>query len=204
MYSRILIADNNYIARVGLATILKRESPETVINYASDEKEIKKRVTAHRHDVIFLDIDIPDLRYTDIIPALKTLQPDIKILIFTDHQLQDIMRFINNGINGYLKKKSSESEIKAAFRAILKSEFFYQPEAVTFIANTLNERRVLKTLSAREHQVFELLAKGKRNIDITAVLNIKASAVSMFKKKIYKKLNIKNIIELTELHQKLY
>lgn len=204
MYSRILIADNNYIARIGLATILKRESPETVINYASDEKEIKKRVTAHRHDVIFLDIDIPDLRYTDIIPALKTLQPDIKILIFTDHQLQDIMRFINNGINGYLKKKSSESEIKAAFRAILKSEFFYQPEAVTFIANTLNERRVLKTLSAREHQVFELLAKGKRNIDITAVLNIKASAVSMFKKKIYKKLNIKNIIELTELHQKLY
>jgi two-component system, NarL family, response regulator, fimbrial Z protein, FimZ len=204
MCSRILIADNNYIARIGLATILELEAPEAVIDYASDDKEVKKAITAHRYDVVFLDTDIPCLESTDIIPVLKKIQQDIKILIFTDHQLQSIIRFVNSGINGYLHKRSTEKEIRAGFRTILKTGFFFPPEAGTIIAKVFNERRLLQTLSTREHQIFELLAKGKTNIDISVVLNIKPSTVSTFKKKIYKKLNIKNIIELTELYQKLY
>lgn len=204
MNKKILIADDHYIVRAGTAAILELEYPELEIHFATRYDEVKTQVSNTTYDFIFLDIDMPGTLYTGMISDLKRIQPDIKILIFSAFEKETILQYIHAGAQGYLNKKSEEDEIKYAVQSMFQTGIYYPQEIIPFIIKNTTERTVVNSLSPREYEIFELLAQGNGNLEISNILNIQKSTISTLKKRIFDKLKVKNTIELAEFHKKLH
>jgi two-component system, NarL family, response regulator, fimbrial Z protein, FimZ len=204
MNPRILIADDHLVVRVGTAAILRSAYPDIILNQARTYDEVKTYLQAHQYDIVILDINMPGTLYTQMIPEVKALQEHIKILIFSTYDPAIAVQYINKGAEGYLNKQCSEEDIKNAINIILETGFYYPQELIPFIVKGIRESTGVKNLTVREYQVFELLAKGNGNIEISNQLNVQVSTISTFKKRIFEKLKITNIAELIEIYKNMH
>lgn len=204
MNKRILIADDHYVVRTGTAAILRSAYPNLTIDSSAEYGHVKESLQANRYDLILLDIDMPGSRFTEMIPELKAIQSDVKILIFSAYDQDIALQYIRKGAEGYLNKRSGEDDIEKAVKTILQTGYFYPPELIPFIVKDVDISNSIKKLTSREYQVFELLAKGNGNLEISNILGIQINTISTFKKKIFEKLKVNNIVELSKVYQNLH
>jgi len=204
MQKRILIADDHFVVRAGVAAILRTTYPNLKIDSAENYGRVKESLTSNQYDLLLLDIDMPGTKYTEMIPELKNIQKDLKILIFSAYDQNVALQYIRKGADGYLNKLGTEDDIKSSIKIILETGYFYPPELIPFIIKNLDEGHNIKKLSLREYQVFELLAKGNGNLEIANLLGLQINTISTFKKRIFKKLKISNIVEVIEIYQNLH
>lgn len=204
MEKRILIADDHFVVRAGTALILRSAYPGLIIDSAENYERVKEFLKTNHYDLLLLDIDMPGTKYTEMISELKNIQKDLKILIFSAYDQNIAIQYIRKGAEGYLNKLGTEEDIKNAIKTILETGYFYPPELIPFIIKNFDEENSIKELSSREYQVFELLAKGNGNLEISNHLSLRINTISTFKKRIFQKLKINNIAELIELYKNLH
>jgi DNA-binding NarL/FixJ family response regulator len=204
MNTRILIADDHRVVCVGIISILRSAYPDMIIDWAKTYDEAKNYLQNQRYNVVMLDINMPGTLHTQMIPEIKNLQNDIKILIFSSYDQNIALQYIRKGAEGYLNKQCSEEDVKNAINIILETGYYYPPELIPLIMNGTKETNEIKNLTDREYQIFELLAKGNGNLEISNSLNVQVSTISTFKKRIFEKLNINNIAELIEIYKSLH
>ena len=204
MKKRILIADDHVVVRTGTALVLRLAYPTLTIDFSEKYEDVKESLRARHYDLILLDIDMPGTKYTEMIPELKTIQNDLKILIFTAYDQNIALQYINKGAEGYLNKRGTEDDIKNAVKTILQTGFYYPAELIPFIIRDIKETNKIKSLTPREYQIFELLAKGNGNLEISNLLGLQINTISTFKKKVFEKLRISNIVELVKIYQDLH
>ncbi|MGK6344362.1 response regulator [Chryseobacterium sp. DT-3] len=204
MEKRILVADDHFVVRAGVAAVLRSVYPNLTIDLAENYGRVKESLVTHHYDLLLLDIDMPGTKYTDMISELKSIQKDLKILIFSAYDHNIALQYIRKGAEGYLNKLGTEDDIKNSVKTILETGYFYPPELVPFIIKNFDEGHTIKKLSLREYQVFELLAKGNGNLEIANFLDLQINTISTFKKRIFQKLKVKNIVELIEIYQNLH
>ncbi|REC77502.1 DNA-binding response regulator [Chryseobacterium elymi] len=204
MEKRILIADDHFVVRAGTTLILRSAYPKLTIDSAENYGRVKEFLKTNHYDLLLLDIDMPGTKYTEMISELKNIQNDLKILIFSAYDQKIAIQYIRKGAEGYLNKLGTEEDIKNSIKIILETGYFYPPELIPFIVKNFDEGISIKELSLRELQVFELLAKGNGNLEISNHLNLRINTISTFKKRIFQKLKINNIAELIELYKNLH
>ncbi|MEI3791268.1 MULTISPECIES: response regulator transcription factor [unclassified Chryseobacterium] len=204
MEKRILIADDHFVVRAGTALILRSAYPGLTIDSAENYGRVKEFLKTNHYNLLLLDIDMPGTKYTEMISELKNIQKDLKILIFSAYDQNIAIQYIRKGADGYLNKLGTEEDIKNAIKIILETGYFYPPELIPFIIKNLDGGNRIKELSSREYQVFELLAKGNGNLEISNHLGLRINTISTFKKRIFQKLKINNIAELIELYKNLH
>lgn len=204
MNARILIADDHFVVRMGISTILRLANSNLIIDLAQNYEDVKKNVQIHYYDLVILDINMPGSLHTHMISELKELQDDMKILIFSSYDQQIALQYIRKGANGYLSKQCTEEDIKNAVKIILETGFYYPSELIPYIVEDIEKINNVNSLTAREYQIFVLLAKGNGNLEISNILNIQVSNISTHKKKIFDKLKINNIVELIEVYKSLH
>ncbi|WP_080778911.1 response regulator transcription factor [Chryseobacterium phocaeense] len=203
MNERILIADDHYVVRAGTALVLESAYPELAIDFAENYEQVKSHLAAQPYDLLLLDIDMPGTQYKKMIPELKNIQEDLKILVFSGHDKDVAIQYIREGAEGYLSKQSSEEEIRGAVKSVVEKGYYYPSELVGLLIQN-KQRNPEEKLSAREHEIFHLLASGTGNLEIANKLNIRMSTVSTYKKRIFKKLNVSNIAELIKVHEMMH
>jgi DNA-binding NarL/FixJ family response regulator len=160
-------------------------------------------VKANEIDFAIIDAHFPDGNSLSILPKIKEINPNIKIMIFTgiDEATQSL-KFINAGANGFLSKLSEEEEIKQAILRMLRYGQYISPVTQELLMSSMNNPQLinpLKSLTEREIEIAELYAKGLGNLEIASRLDLKQNTISTVKKRIFEKLNIENIVELAEL-----
>jgi DNA-binding NarL/FixJ family response regulator len=159
MKERILIADDHYVVRAGTSLVLETAYPELKIDFAENYDQVKKKLESSRFDLLILDIDMPGTQYKKMIPELKNIQNDLKILIFSGYDKDVAIQYIREGAEGYLNKQSSEEEIKNAVKTVIEKGYFYPAELIGLIIQNKRNNPVEK-LSSREYEIFKLLADG--------------------------------------------
>jgi DNA-binding NarL/FixJ family response regulator len=204
MNKRILIVDDHYVVRTGTAAVLRSAYPNLTIDFSEKYEDVKESLRTHHYDLIFLDIDMPGTKYTEMISELKDIQQNVKILIFSAYDQNVALQYIHKGAEGYLNKQGTEDDIKNAVKTILDTGFYYASELIPLIIKDAKEIKSIKKLTPREYQVFELLAKGNGNLEISNLLGIQINTISTFKKKIFEKIGTNNIIELAKVYQNLH
>jgi DNA-binding NarL/FixJ family response regulator len=204
MEKRILIADDHSVVRAGTALILRSAYSRLTIDSAENYGRVKEFLKTNHYDLLLLDIDMPGTKYTEMISELKNIQKDLKILIFSAYDQNIAIQYIRKGADGYLNKLGTEEDIKNAIKTILETGYFYPSELIPFIIKNFDGGNSIKKLSPREYQVFELLAKGNGNLEISNHLGLRINTISTFKKRIFQKLKINNIAELIELYKNLH
>lgn len=198
-----LLADDHSLIRQGLVFMLEEIGSDYEILQATNLSQILETVNANEIDFAIIDAHFPDGNSLSILPKIKEINPNIKIMIFTgiDEATQSL-KFINAGANGFLSKLSEEEEIKQAILRMLRYGQYISPVTQDLLMSSMNNPQLinpLKSLTEREIEIAELYAKGLGNLEIASRLDLKQNTISTVKKRIFEKLNIENIVELAEL-----
>lgn len=200
---RILLGDDHHIVRQGLQLIIDDVIPDAEIVHASNLSELLGEVEKSPFDLAVVDAQFPDGNSLSVLPELKQFQPHLKILIFTSFEEEMYaLKFVEAGADGFLNKLSTEEDIESALREIketgnsfppLTKKLLQLPEEQVALLNPLHQ------LSDRELEIAVLYADGLGNLEIANQLAIRQNTVSTYKKRIFEKLQIHTLIELTDL-----
>lgn len=203
-----ITADDHSVVTQGLSFILKDMYDGATVFQMENFSEIIKTINKTHIDLLILDINFPDGSSLNIIPTLKKIQPDLKILIFSGFD-EDIyaIRYISAGANGYLNKLSSEEEIKHAISSVMNTGKYTSQNIQDKIVNSYILKKPanpLEQLSNREIEVAKFLVDGHSNIDISNALSLKKTTVSTYKNRIFEKLAIETLSELIQTFNLYY
>lgn len=201
-------ADDHSIVTQGMSFILKDLYNGATVYQIESFSEIIKVLNSTTIDLLILDINFPDGSSLNLLPTLKKIQPDLKILIFSGYD-EDIyaVRYLSAGANGYLSKLSSEEEIKHAIKTVMTFGKYTSKNIQDKIMDSYILKKPsnpLEQLSNREIEIAKFLVEGKSNIDICKSLSIKKTTVSTYKNRIFEKLSIDTLSGLIQIFQLYY
>lgn len=199
----VLLADDHNIVRQGIQFIVQDLLPDAVIHHAASLSQINSRLAANQIDIAILDAQLPDGNCISLLPEIRQLYPDLRIMMFTSFDEESYsVRFIHAGANGFLSKLSEEAEIRSAVSELIEKGEYYPPLTRTLLrlsANDPDRLDPLGRLSERELEIADLYSTGLGNLEIANRLSIRQNTVSTYKKRIFEKLNISTLVELIEL-----
>jgi DNA-binding NarL/FixJ family response regulator len=169
---RILVVDDHPMMRFGLITIIDGQPNMKVVAEAGTGLEAIERFTQFHPDLTLMDLQLPGMSGVNAIRAIRDRQQDARIVVLTTYRGdEDIHQAIQAGAAGYLIKGMSHERLIEALRAVASGRT-YLPSEVT---SQLRSRVHGAGLSAREHEVLSLIAKGKSNKAIAAQLGVAES-----------------------------
>ncbi len=198
-----LLADDHSMIRLGLVFMIEDIGLSCEIFHASNLRQVLEIVKTTPIDIAIIDAHFPDGNSLSVLPEIRKIIPEIKILIYTgiDEQTHSL-KFINAGANGFLSKLNEEDEIKQVILKIYRDGEYLSPKTQSLLMNSLRNPNLINPLSnltEREMEIAELYTKGFGNLEIANQLDIKQNTVSTLKKRIFEKLKIENIVELIAL-----
>ena len=201
---RVLVADDHTIIRSGLRHLLERESDIEVAGEAADGREALELAEQLRPHVVLLDITMPKLNGIEVSRQLAAKLPKISIIILSMHSDESyVLKSLKAGARGYLLKDSAESDIINAVRAVSQGKAYFSPEISRMLVEDyvrqLRQRGVddsYELLSTREREIFQLLAEGHSNKEISTMLNLSPHTVETHRGNIFEKLNLHSLPEL--------
>lgn len=199
----ILIVDSHPIVRTGLELFLNSKPDFKVVGSLGSGIEIFEFVRHHNVDVIISEVDLPELNGITALRAIKKENNSLNVLMFS-HQPEEIYAIstLKAGASGYLSKTASVEDIEIAVRKISKGETSLSEKMdkhFRYEDTRKSRSRMFKKLSTREVEVLKLLSIGRKNKEIALELDINEKTVSTYKARLFKKLNVTNIVDL--IHQ---
>ncbi|MGE5646943.1 MAG: response regulator [Acidobacteriota bacterium] len=204
MKKRILLADDHGIVRKGLRFLLESEPDLEVIGEAADGREAVEMAEQLGPDIIVMDIGMPRLNGIDATTQIVKARPQVAVIILSMHSDETyLVRTLSAGAKGYLLKDSAEEDLVRAIRSVSLGKPFFSPA----IAKSLLDdyvRRLQQSgvtdsyelLTDREKEVLQLLAQGKTNKDVAALLDVSPYTVETHRTHIMQKLNLHNTAEI--------
>lgn len=204
---KFITADDHEIIAKSLIFIIKDLYKDAEIYQIDKLNEIVETLKKEKIDLLILDISFPEGDTLTIIPKIKAIQPDIKILIFSGHdENMYAIRYFHANVNGYLSKSSGVNEIKNAITEVMNNGKYFSRNIQNQIMDSLIFKKptnALQQLSNREFEIAKLLVKGYGNTEISAELDLQKSTVSTYKNRIFEKLEVNNVPDLIQIF-KLY
>ena len=184
---RVLVADDHFVVRAGLVTVVDSEPDMTVIAQAVNGKQAVELFRQHRPDVVLMDLRMPEMNGVEAIHAILKEFPDSRIIILTSYDGdEDIYRALQAGARAYILKDMVGDEVIDAIRAAHAGQRRIPPE----IAARLAERMPRSELTPRELEVLHLIVKGKSNKDIAAALFVTEGTVKIHVNNLLGKLGV--------------
>ncbi len=202
--TRILVADDHGIVRMGLVQVIKQLRPFAILTEVEDYKALSSLISSESFDLVILDVNMPNGTLQQAIDFIRIKQPELKILIFSsqDENLY-ALRYLKMGANGFLNKLSSKEQIDEALSAMLQKGRFISDEIKdNMVSNSINNQQSaspLEALSNRELEVANKLVQGLTLKELSNQLNLHTSTVSTYKNRVFEKLNITSIPELVAI-----
>lgn len=189
---RVLVVDDHFFTRMGVSAALNLETDMGVIAEAACGRDAIDLFTQHQPDVAVLDGSLPDMHGTDVAREIVKRFDAARLLIFSvDETEEDIHRAVSAGVRGYLPKSASRPDLIDAVRTIASGRrFFPQP-----VLGKLNDRRSHVTLSNRELEVLQSMAKGWPNKLIAAEMGVSTETIKTFVTRILDKLDAEDRVQ---------
>lgn len=194
---RVLLLIKNDVFRMVITASLKEYSPTTEITETGSWVQINALSRQSFYDLMIADICLSDIKVAGQIDGLRKILPRLKIIFLGNEDEKVIgINYIKKGADAVLSKEMNNTEFQSAFATVLSGRKYVFEGMRDLILKDFCDKDTINKLSTRESQIVQLLIKGKRTVDICGELNLAASTVSTIKSKIYKKMNVGNIIDL--------
>ena len=192
---RILIVDDHTLVRDGLTTILSRQPDFEVVGEASNGLGAVEKSRSLDPDVILMDLRMPEMSGVEAMKIIGAESPDIKIIVLTTFDTDEyIFDAVQAGAKGYLLKDTSRDELFSAVRAVCRGESQIEPGVAARLITRFQElsQPDPDTLSDREIEVLQLIARGSANRQIAEELLISESTVKTHVANIFSKMNVRH------------
>lgn len=189
---RILLADDHALVRKGVQLIISYEKDLSLVGEVADGQALISLVQEVDADLVVLDLEMPKMNGLTVIPKLRELNPDLKILVLSMHP-EDLYGHTAKqlGVDGYLRKDEEPKSLIEAIRRVHKGE-------KVFSANLIKDKKTKKPikLSRREVEVLRLLNQGFTNKEVAQELEISDKTVSTYKLRLLNKIGGKSLVDL--------
>lgn len=203
MSIQILVAEDHPLILTGIQHLLAEYRPDAVVTAATDFPKAITLLEKQKFDLLIMDIDLPGGDTVGMVQAVRLRQPGVPILVCSsyDEQLY-ALPFLKAGANGYISKTAVNYDFAQAVDQVLSGRTYASPEVMQnafrqlFSAGSAEEQKISK-LSERELEVARLLVKGASTKIISERLSLSPSSVSTYKAKIFERLGVSNVIELS-------
>jgi two-component system, NarL family, response regulator len=184
---RILLVDDHPMIRAGLAVTIEPEPDMTVVASASNGREALEQFRQHQPDITLMDLKMPEMGGVEAIRGIRAEFPSAKIIVLSTYQGdEDIYRALEAGAVTYLLKDMIADKMMSVIREVAGGGRPILPE----VAQRLTDRMFKVALTARELEVLQHVAAGRRNKEIAGALNISEETVQGHVKNILAKLDV--------------
>jgi DNA-binding NarL/FixJ family response regulator len=184
---RVLIADDHPVVRSGLASVISQQPGLELLAEAEDGRQALEYYREYQPDVVLMDLRMPEMDGVAAIKAIRGEFPDARILALTTYEGDvDIHRALEAGARGYLLKDMLLTDILSAIQAVHRGDRVIPP----VVAARLAEFTPRVSLTAREVEVLQLVARGLSNSAAARAIGRTDETVKLHLKNIFAKLGV--------------
>ena len=183
--TNVYVVSENRVLRETLVRLFKRRGDVCVVGVNSRSESSPQEIASAQFDLLLLDCLSPSHQSDDLIYELREFMPQVKVVLFgMDDDAECFLQAVRMGINGYLLKSASATELLDAVRVVAQGEAVCPPKfyKVLFqaIASESNQKTTIADqraempfgLTLRQSQLMSLVAMGLSNKEIAADLNL--------------------------------
>lgn len=186
---KILVVDDHFMVRIGLASTLNLEADLEVIAEAENAEQALVQFRQHQPDVALIDLRLPGADGIETMMSIRREFPDARIIILSTYGGDaDIYRALQAGARAYLLKSMKRAEMLQAIRAVHEGKHWIPPAVAVLLAGRIHGN----DLTPRELEVLQLAGKGLSNKAIAAELSIVEGTVKIHINNIFGKLGVKD------------
>jgi DNA-binding NarL/FixJ family response regulator len=195
----IVLVDDHAVVRAGVRRLLEQEPLFEVIGEAESGEKAYQIFGELKPDVMVMDLSMPGMGGLEAIRRILMRYEKAKILVLSMHEdLSFASQALKLGVKGYLTKNTLADDLVKSIETLTQGDVFLSDEIAKKIAmqSISGHQDPIHELSAREFEIFRLLAEGLDIDAIASTLNISSKTVSNYQTMIKQKLDINSPVEL--------
>jgi len=189
----VLLVDDHGLVRRGFRRILEDDGMK-VVGEASNGVEAIRMANELKPQVVVMDLSMPQLDGVQATKEIVKSLPETQVLILSMHSDDNYVRnALDAGAKGYLLKSAIDVDLVGAIKEVSEGKR-YIGSGLKYVAHQQDDE--LQRLTAREKQVLQLIAQGRSNKEIAALLELSVNTVSVHRANLMEKMNIHRTAEL--------
>ena len=199
---RVLVADDHASFRSGLRSLLATAPDIELAGEATTGVEAVRMADTARADVVLMDVNMPGLDGIEATRRLVDATPHVAVLVLTMHDDDEtVFAAIRAGARGYLLKGATRTDILRAVRSVAAGDAIFGPgvarRLVSYFAQPApaGAERAFPELTEREHEILDLVARGRSNAEITAHLGLSPKTIRNHVSNVFAKLQVRDRAE---------
>ena len=190
----VLIVDDHFVVRSGIAASLELDDSIKVVGEVERGEDVVASYRQHRPRVVLMDLQLPGIGGIAATAELRRHDSNARVLIFSTFARDDeIQAALDAGALGYLQKSASRDELLNALRTIAQGHRTLPPE----INRRLSALRLGPAITPREREILALIASGRANKEIAALLDVSEDTVKRHVSHILEKLDVNDRAQAT-------
>ena len=196
----IVLADDHQILLDGLRRLIDSKGDMRVVAVATDAAAAIEAVRSNRPDVLVLDVSMPG-GGLEVARRVREMELPTKVVVLTMYaEDRYVMEAVRLGVAGYVLKRSADTELIEAIRAVAAGDAYLTPAAVRLLLATQQNDtgRSEPALSPREREVLRFTARGFSNLEIAQRLFVSPKTVDTYRSRIMAKLDLHRRSQLVE------
>jgi len=189
---RVLLADDHAILREAMRSLLEANGL-SVVGQASDGREAVRLAGSLHPDVAVMDVGMPELNGLDATRALLRQSPHLKVIVLTMHADDAyVFEALRAGARGFVLKTQAASDLLQAIKTVMAGETYLSPavSGVVVEAVVSGAEPPADPLTAREHEVLQLVSEGRTTKEVAAALGISVKTAETHRTRLMQKIGV--------------
>ncbi len=197
----VVVADDHDLLREGVTSCLNSLADIAVVGEASSGEGAVAMASCHRPDVVVIDLVMPGIGGIGAIEQIRAAHPSMGILALSSfYERERVTEALNAGADGYLVKSVDTASLARAVRRVARGEGAFSPEVTRALAAAPAARHpALASLTTREAEIADLVARGRTNTEIADELGLSIYTVKNHVSNVLGKLHAQTRTELAAI-----
>ena len=201
---RVVLVDDHALCRSGLSDLLHHRGNIAVVAALGDPSQVAPVLLEHKPDLVVLDLRMPSTDGLTLLRRLRSEGCDTPAVVLTMSDSEaDLAAALRAGVIGYLLKDMEPEEVVGAIERAARGELVVAPAMTLKLAQMLHSggkggtdrKGLINSLTDRERQILDRLARGESNKAIARALDISHDTVKLHVRHILSKLNLSSRVE---------
>lgn len=199
---KVMLVDDHAVVRAGYQMLLKNLPDLEVIAEAASGEEAYRLHSTYQPDVIVMDLSLPGISGLETIKRINSRGTKTKILVFSMHEETIFVeQALQAGASGYITKSSAPQLLVEAIKKLSNGEKYIDPELAQQLAieKSRGQDSPLSDFSAREFEIFCMLAEGLNTSEVAKKLSLSYKTVANYSTQIKTKLDVATVADIARI-----
>ena len=195
--NKYILADNQYITREGVISLLKQQNENNIIITAASCHELQEKLKLYPDSAVVLDYTLFDFASVNQFLNMVSGAKESSWLLFSDELGEVFLRraLLSNRAISVVMKQDKKKEITEAFKKLSKGEIYLCETALSALEGEVPKPKLPDILTATEKIILREIASGKMTKEIAFEKNLSFHTVNTHRRNIFRKLEVNNVHE---------